>query len=107
MKDYSPRRKQIETQIAELRERFTAIETALEQQSRAYLNDEPIEDDEVLESVGRAGLQEIKQLEVALGRIHNRSYSIYHKCGEAISAKSLNVDPFTHLYRDCALSSKG
>lgn len=107
MKDYSPRRKQIETQIVELWEGVTAIKTTLEQQSRAYFNDEPIEDDEVLELVGRAGLQEIKQLEEALGRIHNGSYSIYHKCVEAISAESLNVDPFTHLYRDCALPSKG
>jgi len=108
MKDYSAYKQQIKTRISELRERLTAFETVLEEPTSADLDDQSIEleDDEVLESVGRAGLQEIKQLEEALSRIENVSYGICHKCSENISAERLNAVPFALLCRDCAIPSK-
>ena len=84
MKDHSPCRHQIETQI----------ETALE-------------DDEGLESFGSAGLPEIRQLEEALGRVESGSYGIRQKCSEEISAERLKAVPSAHLYPDTTIPLKG
>ncbi len=103
MKDFSAYKQQIKTQIADLRARLAAVETALDEPASADLDDQSIEleDDEVLETVGRAGLQEIKLLEDALGRIEDGSYGTCHKCGAEISAQRLSAVPFALLCRDC------
>ena len=36
-----------------------------------------------------------------------RRFNTQDKCGKEISAGGLNVDHFAHLYRDCAIPSKG
>ena len=104
MKDTTAYKHQIETRIAELKSRLAAVNAALDEPTSADLNDQSIEleDDEVLESVGRAGLQELVQLEQALGRIANGTYGVCHKCGEDISDARLAAVPFALLCRDCA-----
>uniref|UniRef100_UPI004048DFAE TraR/DksA family transcriptional regulator n=1 Tax=Yoonia sp. TaxID=2212373 RepID=UPI004048DFAE len=104
MKDTTAYKHQIETRIAELKSRLAAVNAALDEPTSADLNDQSIEleDDEVLESVGRAGLQELVQLEQALGRIAIGTYGVCQKCGEDISAARLTAVPFALLCRDCA-----
>lgn len=108
MKDTTAFKQLIETRIAELRTRLSAVETALDEPTTADLNDQAIEleDDEVLESVGRAGLQEMAHLEQALGRIEKGTYGVCHKCGEDISEARLNAVPYALLCRDCVNPSK-
>ena len=109
MKDRSTFKQQIETRIAELRGRLATVESALDEPTSADLNDQSIEleDDEVLEAVARAGLQEIIELEKALGRIETGSYGICQKCGDEISTERLQAVPFALVCRDCAMGSEG
>ena len=109
MKDRSTFKQQIETRIADLRERLATVESALDEPTSADLNDQSIEleDDEVLEAVARAGLQEIIELEKALGRIETGSYGICQKCGDEISTERLQAVPFALVCRDCAMGLEG
>ncbi len=109
MKDRSTFKQQIETRIADLRERLATVESALDEPTSADLNDQSIEleDDEVLEAVARAGLQEIIELEKALGRIETGSYGICQKCGDEISTERLQAVPFALVCRDCAMGFEG
>ena len=60
------------------------------------------EGDEVLESLGQAGLAEIKMIQAALIRIENGDYGECTSCGEEISTERLDVVPHTPLCRNCA-----
>ena len=61
------------------------------------------EDDEVLESMGEAGLHEIEMIRAALGRIEAGEYGYCMKCGEKISEERLDVLPATPFCRNCAM----
>lgn len=58
--------------------------------------------DEVLESLGKADLEELRRIDAALGRIADGSYGICAKCGNAISEDRLNAVPTAALCRNCA-----
>ena len=60
------------------------------------------EDEEVLEDLGAAGVQEIRMIEAALDRIESGSYGICARCGDPIGEERLDVLPPTPLCRDCA-----
>ena len=60
------------------------------------------EEDEMLESLGNAGLLEVKQIKNALKRIANGTYGECVKCGNKISTKRLDLIPHTALCRNCA-----
>ncbi|MDG1167620.1 MAG: TraR/DksA family transcriptional regulator [Sulfitobacter sp.] len=97
-------KKKIQTRLAELQGRLQKVEAALDEPADPDLEDQAIEleDDEVLESVGRAGLKELNLLNAALGRIDKGTYGICTKCGENISDARLDAVLFTMLCRDCA-----
>lgn len=108
MKDTAEIKAQIETQIAELRARLEAVETALDEPTNADLNDQAIEleDDEVLEAVGRVSQKELVLLQQALDRIEKGTYGMCHKCDEEISLARLKAVPFATLCRNCASPEK-
>lgn len=58
--------------------------------------------DEVLESLGKADLEELRRIDAALARIADGSYGICAKCGDAISEDRLNAVPTAALCRNCA-----
>ncbi len=60
------------------------------------------EEDEMLESLGNAGLLEVKQIKNALKRIADGTYGKCVKCGNKISTKRLDLIPHTALCRNCA-----
>ena len=84
--DIAERKKLIEDRITELTTNLQRIEDDLEQPLPADLEDQAIdlEDDEVLEGIGRANAQEVRLLQNALKRIADGSYGICGKCGEPI-----------------------
>ena len=97
-------KKKIQTRLAELQGRMERVEAALDEPMDPDLEDQAIEleDDDVLESVGRAGLREIGLLNAALARIEKGTYGICKICGNTISDARLDAVPFTLLCRDCA-----
>ena len=102
--DINERKKQIEDRIAELTAHMKKIEGDLEQPLPADLEDQAIdlEDDEVLEGIARANLQEVRLLQAALDRIQDGSYGICQKCGDPISEARLDAVPYAQICRSCA-----
>ena len=97
-------KKQIEDRIAELTTHIRKISDDLDQPLPAHLEDQAIdlEDDEVLEGIGRANQQEVRLLQIALSRIADGSYGICQKCGDPISEARLNAVPYAQVCRNCA-----
>jgi RNA polymerase-binding transcription factor DksA len=59
------------------------------------------EDEEVLESLGEAGLAELKAIEAALVRIDNGTYGRCAKCGRPMSEERLDAVPHAALCMEC------
>ena len=95
--------KRIQARLSELQGRLEKVEAALDEPADPDLEDQAIEleDDEVLESVGRAGLKEIGLLNAALARIEKGTYGVCKKCGQDISEARLDAVPFALLCREC------
>lgn len=102
--DLNQRKTQIESRVAELKNHMEKISKDLEQPLTADLEDQAIdlEDDEVLEGIGRANRQEVGLLEQALKRIADGSYGICQKCGDPISEARLDAVPYAQICRHCA-----
>lgn len=104
MKNVEKYRSAIQARLHELRARLEKVEATLDAPADPDLGDQAIEleDDEVLEGVGRAGQREIRQLEEALKRIASGTYGICAQCGAEISGARLDAVPFALLCRNCA-----
>jgi DnaK suppressor protein len=98
------RKQQLEDRLRELTARLSQIEQDLDRPVSPQFGEMAIEreSDEVLEDMGKAGLQEIRMIEAALDRIEKGSYGICARCGDAIAEQRLDVVPHTPLCRDCA-----
>lgn len=59
-------------------------------------------EDEVLEGLGRAAEEEIRQINYALERIENGTYGVCVECGAAIPEPRLEAIPYTTRCIDCA-----
>ena len=109
MKNLAEQKRDIENRIEELRARMQKVSDTLDEPADADLEDQAIEleDDEVLEGVGRVSQREVKLLEDALQRIANGTYGDCEKCGKEISDARLEAVPFARLCRACANHSSG
>ncbi len=104
MRDTSAYRQKLEGRLKELTTRLQRIEDDLDDPMQKDLEDQAVEleDDEVLERLGAAGQQEMRQISDALQRIEDGSYGICMRCGDEISHARLDAVPYTLLCRDCA-----
>ena len=98
------RKAELERRLGELKARVARIEGELDQPVSDNFSEQAVEreDEEVLEDLGAAGVQEIRMIEAALDRIESGSYGICARCGDPISEERLDVLPQTPLCRDCA-----
>ncbi len=87
------------SRLSELNERLSGVEAALDQPVDANFEERASEreGDEVLESLGNAGLSEIRMIQAALGRIADGTFGDCVACGEPISEERLNA--VTHAAR--------
>ena len=60
------------------------------------------EGDEVLETMGLSGQQELRKIEAALRRITSGTYGTCARCGTDIAPARLDLLPYTPVCRDCA-----
>lgn len=104
MKSVSDRKAQLMARLADLSSRLESIETELDSHTSADWEELAVEreGDEVLESMGLSGQQEIRMIEAALQRIENGEYGYCAKCGEKISEERLDVLPYTPFCKACA-----
>jgi RNA polymerase-binding protein DksA len=87
----------------ELLNRLRRIESDLDTAGSRDDDDRAIEreDEEVLESLGEAGLTELKAIEAALARIENGKYGYCAKCGRPMSKERLDAVPHAALCMEC------
>ena len=104
MKTIETRKNALETRLGELKARIARIEDELEQPLSDSFAEQAVEreDEEVLEDLGAAGVQEVRMIEAALDRIATGAYGTCVRCGDPISEERLDVLPHTPLCRDCA-----
>lgn len=90
--------------LDELQGRLSAVEAELEQPGDADVEERASEreGDEVLEGLGNAGLQEIRMIEAALGRVTDGTFGQCMACGEPISVERLKAVPHAARCQDCA-----
>lgn len=104
MVDIERHKRHIEARLQELNDRLKNVGEALDVTADPDLADQAIElqDDEVLEGLGRSGEREIQLLGRSLVRIENGTYGICKKCDEEIARERLDIIPYAVLCRDCA-----
>lgn len=102
------RRTTLQARRAELDDRLHKIETELDAEhskdSEELANE--IEDNEVLEGMGQAGLLEIVKIDAALERIEAGDYGICVVCGDDVGEKRLDVLPYTPMCNTCAAKTE-
>ncbi|MFN3642487.1 MAG: TraR/DksA family transcriptional regulator [Gemmobacter sp.] len=98
------RKAQLEARLADLRGRLAAIDAELDSHTTRDWDDLATEReaDEVLEGMGQSGLQEMRRIEAALGRIAAGDYGWCVRCGAAIEPERLDAVPETPFCRACA-----
>ncbi len=109
MPDIAHFRKKLQERLAELDHRLVDIGQELESPHSSDWEENATEreGDEVMESLGAAGLNEIRQIKAALKRIEDGEYGECLRCGEEIPAARLEIVPHTPLCGDCAKSVAG
>ncbi len=104
MTDHNALAAQLRARLAELTGRVDALETDLRQPLAADSEEQAIDlaDDEVLEGLEQASLDEIAQIKAALGRIADGSYGHCTSCGEPIGEARLHALPAASRCINCA-----
>lgn len=104
MIDTAKYKKKLVDRLAELEGRLTGIESELVEPAAADFEEHATEreGDEVLESLGNAGLVEIRAIREALKRIENGTYGICVVCNEDIAPERLDLVPHAPNCRNCA-----
>ncbi len=104
MEDVSQFEIRLRNRLAELNARLSGVEAELDQPADADFEERATEreGDEVLESLGNAGLLEIRMIQAALGRVADGSFGECVACGESISEERLNAVPHAARCKRCA-----
>lgn len=104
MPDTAHYKQRLLDRLKELDSRLHSIEHTLEEPGPADTEDRATEreEDEVLEGLGNAGLDEITGIKHALVRIDNGTYGVCTACEENISEERLDLIPHTPMCRNCA-----
>ena len=104
MIDIQKYEKRLIDRLNELNERLETIEEDLDEPANQDAEERATEreGDEVLESLGNAGLMEIKMIQAAVARIRAGTFGICVNCGEDISEERLETVPHAARCRQCA-----
>ncbi len=104
MADYDSHKLALLKRLSELDSRLHAIEAELDAPHSKDWEDMAVEreGDEVLESLGTSGQEEILRIRAALRRLRDGEYGSCARCGDDIAAERLKVLPDTPLCRTCA-----
>jgi len=103
MSGWEETRQRLETRKAELTASAKEIDAELREPLDPDFGEQAVEleDDEVLEGLGRATLDEITQINTALQRLDNGIYETCVSCGSHIGEARLEAVPYATRCRDC------
>jgi len=104
MLDLDEIRKSLEARFAELLKEAREIDSELREPLAQDSEEQAVEleDDEVLEGLGKAALSEIRQIRNALVRIEAGTYGTCVACGADIKEKRLKALPHTDKCINCS-----
>ena len=104
MKDLGRFEDRLRSRLGDLNARLSGVEAELDQPGDADSEERATEreGDEVLESLGNAGLLEIRMIHAALGRISDGTFGECVACGEPISEERLDAVPHAARCKRCA-----
>ncbi|MEZ5674501.1 transcriptional regulator, TraR/DksA family [Thalassovita litoralis] len=104
MKDVSEYKAMLLKRLSELDTRLHGIEAELDAPHSKDWEELAVEreGEEVLETLGQAGQEEIRGIQAALQRIRDGEYGYCVKCGDAIAEERLAVLPAAPLCTACA-----
>ncbi len=104
MEDVSKFEIRLRDRLRDLNVRLSGVEAELDQPADADSEERASEreGDEVLESLGNAGLLEIRMIQAALGRVADCTFGECVACGEPISEERLNAVPHAARCKRCA-----
>lgn len=94
----------LEAKLRELRTRAVEIDDSLSEPGDDDWSEQAIEsaDDDVLEEVGDATMDEIRQIELALSQIKGGKYGTCTGCGRSIATERLKALPYATKCVKCA-----
>ena len=97
-------RQRLELKLEELTQRARKIEDDLRRRPNIDSEERAteLENDPVLEELDVSTLQELNDIQAALGRIDAGTYGICTHCGEAIAERRLEALPYTATCVGCA-----
>ncbi|MGX9350712.1 TraR/DksA family transcriptional regulator [Shimia sp. W99] len=109
MTDFSAQKQALLKRLGELDERLHLIEAELDAPHSKDWEEMAVEreGDEVLESLGQSGQDEILRIRAALQRLRDGEYGICARCGDDISEERLKVVPDAPLCKTCARAVSG
>ena len=104
MVELEARKQQLLNRRKELNARLNSIGEELDSHQSKDWEELAVEreEDEVLEGLGDQGMQEVRQIDLALERIEEGTYGECQKCGDDIAPARLDLLPHTPLCRKCA-----
>jgi RNA polymerase-binding transcription factor DksA len=104
MSGYETIERRLRARLDELHRRTQKIQGDLRRTPHSDSEEraQEMENDEVLEHLGRGGLEEIDAIETALERIAGGLYGVCAQCGETIPTARLEAVPFTRTCIECA-----
>lgn len=99
--EYEPR---LRARLAELKARLTRIERSLDETPNPDVEERATEraGDEVRETLGQSGLDEIRMIEAALARIDAGEFGYCVNCGAPIAKARLDILPHAPRCAKCA-----
>jgi len=100
-REYEPR---LRARLAELKARLTRIEHSLDEPPNPDFEERATEraGDEVRETLGQSGLEEIRMIEAALARIDAGEFGYCVNCGAPIGKARLDIVPHAPRCVKCA-----
>mgnify|MGYP005685808429 CR=1 FL=1 len=105
--DYAAVRAELENQLHDLLRRASDVDDELSETPDADWDENAIssEQDEVLERLGSATADEIRQIRLAIARIDSGTYGQCSDCGAAIAPERLEALPFATRCIECGRHS--
>ncbi len=102
--DFDAQKKVLQDRRVKLANHLAKLEVTLDETPSKDWEDRSSErqGDEVLESLGKAELSELKRIDAALGRLSDRTYGDCQKCSEPIPEARLELLPDTPFCKRCA-----
>lgn len=105
---YSDIQNRLVTMRDELNQRLSGIEKDRHHKEQPLDADSgeravEMENDEVLDALDSATIEELKAINIALKRIESGDYGTCSNCGESISLKRIEAIPQTELCVACAM----